>query len=87
MKKSLFTGLMLLGGVIADASAKDFISLGLKEAARRTCKQASSCEEAVIMWCEGYRGADRDSDGVPCENVCSSRHEVEEIESRISCNL
>ncbi len=55
--------------------------------ARLTCKAASSCEEAVILWCDGYYGADRDHDGIPCENVCSSREEVEAIEAQIGCDL
>lgn len=54
---------------------------------RVTCKQARSCEEAVIMWCNGYYGADRDRDGIPCETVCSSREQVEAIEAEIGCSL
>lgn len=50
-----------------------------------TCKSVYSCEEAVALWCGGYRGADRDRDGIPCENVCSSRDEVDEIRARIGC--
>lgn len=57
------------------------------EPARLTCKQASSCQEAVILWCGGYYGADRDHDGIPCETVCSTREEVEEIEQEIGCSL
>ncbi|WP_319518737.1 excalibur calcium-binding domain-containing protein [uncultured Martelella sp.] len=50
-----------------------------------TCGQASSCAEAVQHWCGGYRRADGDSDGIPCENVCKSRIEVNRIRSRIGC--
>jgi hypothetical protein len=54
-------------------------------AQRRSCKAASTCEEAVEMWCGGYRRADGDGDGIPCENVCSSRSEVDAIKSTIGC--
>jgi hypothetical protein len=53
--------------------------------ARVSCKQVSSCEEAVEIWCNGYRRADGDNDGIPCENVCHSVGEVEEIRSRQGC--
>jgi hypothetical protein len=53
--------------------------------ARVTCKQVSSCEEAVALWCNGYRRADADSDGIPCENVCHSLDEVEQIKTRQGC--
>jgi len=46
---------------------------------RKTCKQVDSCEEAVEIWCEGYRRADADNDGIPCENICHSLEQVEEI--------
>lgn len=51
----------------------------------RTCKQVSSCEEAVVLWCDGYKRADGDQDGIPCENVCDSVAEVDAIRSRIGC--
>lgn len=54
-------------------------------AQRRSCKAVSTCEEAVEMWCGGYSRADGDGDGVPCENVCSSRSQVEAIKSKIGC--
>ena len=50
-----------------------------------SCKQASSCAEAVRAWCGGYRRADGDSDGIPCENVCRSRAEVNHIRKQIGC--
>ncbi|MBO0661603.1 excalibur calcium-binding domain-containing protein [Jiella sp. MQZ9-1] len=54
-------------------------------AARRTCRSVSSCEEAVRLWCSGYRRADGDHDGIPCENVCSTKQEVDAIRARIGC--
>ncbi|WAJ31187.1 excalibur calcium-binding domain-containing protein [Antarcticirhabdus aurantiaca] len=54
-------------------------------AQRRSCKAASTCEEAVRMWCDGYAGADRDKDGIPCESVCRSKAQVDEIKAAIGC--
>ena len=51
----------------------------------RTCKEVRTCEEAVRLWCGGYGRADGDNDGIPCENVCHSRKEVDEIRRRIGC--
>ncbi|MBI1622055.1 excalibur calcium-binding domain-containing protein [Aquamicrobium zhengzhouense] len=51
----------------------------------RSCKVVRSCEEAVILWRSGYRRADGDNDGIPCENVCRSKREVDEIRRRIGC--
>lgn len=56
-----------------------------REAQRRSCKAVSTCEEAVAMWCGGYSRADGDKDGIPCENVCSSKAEVDEIKASIGC--
>lgn len=55
------------------------------EARRQSCRAVSTCEEAVRMWCGGYSGADRDGDGIPCENVCFSKPQVDEIRRRIGC--
>lgn len=54
-------------------------------AARVTCKQVSSCEEAVQIWCNGYGRADGDSDGIPCENVCDTVEQVDEIRRNQGC--
>ena len=54
-------------------------------AQRRTCRSVSSCEEAVRLWCGGYSRADGDNDGIPCENVCSTKRQVDEIRARIGC--
>lgn len=53
--------------------------------AGRSCKQVSSCEEAVELWCNGYARADGDDDGIPCENVCHSLEQVEQIRKSIGC--
>lgn len=39
---------------------------------RLTCKQISSCEEAVwyLQNCSWGGRLDRDSDGIPCESLC-----------------
>lgn len=57
----------------------------LRVAQRSSCKAMSSCEEAVQAWCDGYSGADRDKDGIPCENVCRSKAQVDAIKERIGC--
>jgi hypothetical protein len=54
-------------------------------AQRRSCSAASTCEEAVEMWCGGYSGADRDKDGIPCESVCRSKSQVDAIKNKIGC--
>lgn len=54
-------------------------------AQRRGCKSVFSCREAVEMWCSGYARADGDGDGIPCENVCSSRGQVDAIRREIGC--
>ena len=51
----------------------------------RACRDVGSCREAVILWCSGYRRADGDGDGIPCENVCRSRPQVEAIREEIGC--
>lgn len=60
-------------------------SSNLIEAAARTCKEVSSCEEAVQIWCGGYRRADADKDGIPCENICHSKEQVDQIREKIGC--
>lgn len=54
-------------------------------AAKRSCKAVSSCREAVQMWCDGYKRADADHDGIPCENICHSKKEVDAIRAEIGC--
>ena len=54
-------------------------------AAGRTCKSISTCQEAVELWCGGYRRADGDHDGIPCETVRSSKDEVDAIKAQIGC--
>lgn len=49
----------------------------------QSCKAAKSCAEAVQMWCEGYAAADRDDDGIPCENVCKSKKQVDALMKKI----
>lgn len=70
------------GAAEAEATVSDF---PLSLAAGRTCKQVASCAEAVELWCSGYRRADADGDGIPCENICHSRAEVDGIRDAIGC--
>ena len=56
-------------------------------AAKTGCKKYLSCRQAVEAWCAGiHPGADRDEDGIPCENVCKSRKQVVAIEKEIGCS-
>ncbi|WP_246217837.1 excalibur calcium-binding domain-containing protein [Jiella pacifica] len=76
------------GGQTGALRGADQISTPLGErlfAQRRTCRSVSSCEEAVRLWCGGYSRADGDNDGIPCENLCTSKREVDEIRARIGC--
>jgi len=50
-----------------------------------SCKSVSTCEEAVELWCGGYSRADGDGDGIPCENVCRSKSQVDAIKQRVGC--
>jgi len=53
-----------------------------------SCKKYKSCAEAVKAWCAGtHPSADRDGDGIPCENVCKSLRQVKAIikSSKITC--
>ncbi len=54
-------------------------------AQRRSCQAVSTCQEAVEMWCGGYSRADGDGDGIPCENVCRSKSQVDKIKEEIGC--
>ncbi len=67
-----------------DAVATEIGDLLLAQRAR-SCKDVKSCEEAVELWCGGYRRADGDGDGIPCENVCSTKAEVDRIREEIGC--
>lgn len=41
---------------------------------KRTCKQMSSCDEALhyLKQCK-VKSLDRDKDGIPCESICGNR--------------
>ena len=40
----------------------------------RTCRDVRNCAQACkLMQICGYRRADRDRDGIPCESVCRKR--------------
>jgi len=55
--------------------------------AAAACRDYATCREAVIAWCAGkHPGADRDRDGIPCENVCRSRADVVAIMAEIGCS-
>ncbi|HGG61230.1 MAG TPA: excalibur calcium-binding domain-containing protein [Gammaproteobacteria bacterium] len=46
----------------------------------KSCKAYRSCAEVVADYPDGRFGRrDGDGDGVPCENVCRSREQVERL--------
>ena len=80
-------GIITLGSAGATSRAERAVEQGLPVtlAKARTCKQVSSCAEAVALWCGGYRRADADNDGIPCENVCATKELVDELRQQIGC--
>ena len=42
------------------------------QAKKPYCKNMKSCKEACDYYNKGYLKLDRDHDGIPCENVCST---------------
>ncbi|WP_246485441.1 excalibur calcium-binding domain-containing protein [Aminobacter carboxidus] len=72
-------------GATARAELEVKQGLPITLARARTCKQVSSCAEAVELWCGGYRRADADNDGIPCENVCPTKELVDELRQQIGC--
>jgi hypothetical protein len=83
----LLISILELAASASDAATVGKLRQSAWQEARASCKQVSSCEEAVILWCGGYGRADGDDDGIPCENVCHSRAEVGEIQKSIGCTL
>lgn len=76
---------MAAGGAILPATASSQSTKEWLMAKGGTCKSVSTCEEAVELWCGGYSRADGDGDGIPCENVCRSKSQVDAIKQRIGC--
>lgn len=86
-----FAAILIAGPVAAGSALDGPATLSVERAKafvvaqRQSCKAASSCQEAVEMWCGGYSRADADADGIPCENVCRSKSQVDAIKQRIGC--
>lgn len=85
---------ILCGGSIMSSPSGKFLSVLLfaavmvahQPAFAASCKSYRSCAEAVKAWCEGrHPGADRDKDGIPCENVCRSLRKVKAEKTKINC--
>ena len=84
----------LVAPAIADQTAAP-LSLRSAQAVScsATCGRVSSCIQAVYLWCVcGYRRADRDRDGIPCEKLCgqSSPSNLKRIRSMmqdLGCSL
>ncbi|MDD2869089.1 excalibur calcium-binding domain-containing protein [Neomegalonema sp.] len=71
---AILAALLLMGGAAGEARAQ-----------AGSCKAAKSCAEAVELWCGGYSRADRDKDGVPCENLCRGKAQADEIRAGRAC--
>ena len=48
------------------------LGLSINSNAGIYCKNLSSCAEACSYYNQGYYRLDRDRDGIPCENLCST---------------
>ena len=46
---------------------------GAPALARQTCKDFSTCEEAMKAYKAGNTKLDGDKDGIPCEKLCGGR--------------
>lgn len=53
--------------------------------AAKYCKYYRSCAEVIADYPDGKFGKrDGDDDGIPCENVCRSRQQVEDLLNQIA---
>lgn len=53
--------------------------------AAKYCKYYRSCAEVIADYPDGKFGKrDGDNDGIPCENVCRSRKQVEQLLKELS---
>lgn len=61
-----------------------FFSLSDASAAK-LCKEYRSCAEVISDFPNGNFGRkDRDKDGIPCENVCRSKQQVQQLLRNLS---
>ena len=80
---ALVLGPFALALAVAAGVTGDFV--GGRAAQAASCKSVANCAEAVELWCGGYTRADREGDGVPCENHCRSREQVAQHLNGRSC--
>ncbi|PCI04541.1 MAG: hypothetical protein COB78_09600 [Hyphomicrobiales bacterium] len=59
--------------------------LPMSDAEAKGCKKMRDCKDAVVHWCSGESRRDGDGDGIPCENVCRNKEQVDEIRRKIGC--
>ena len=53
----------------------------------KSCKKYHSCLEVIKDFPNGdFRSKDRDKDGIPCENICHSKKEVDRLLKYIKVN-
>ena len=54
-------------------------------ATAKSCKSYRSCTEVISDYPNGKFGVrDRDKDGIPCENVCRSKKQVQDLLNAIN---
>ncbi len=76
---------VMLAASGAKVEDNDIDAAPLPATSATSCKSARTCRDAVILWCGGYSRADNDGDGVPCENVCRTRKQVDAIKKQVGC--
>jgi len=63
-----------------------FALFAFSSAQAASCKSYRTCAQAVKAWCSGdHPRADGDGDGIPCENVCKSKKQVQAEKKKIRC--
>ncbi len=53
--------------------------------AAKSCKAYRSCADVIADYPDGNFGRkDCDKDGIPCENVCSSKKQVQKLQKKFT---
>ncbi len=51
----------------------------------KSCKAYRSCADVIADYPDGKFGRkDADKDGIPCENVCSRKKQVQKLQRKVS---
>ncbi len=50
----------------------------------KSCTKYKSCSELILDYPNGnFAGKDRDKDGIPCENICTSKEEIADLLKKV----